>query len=127
MPGSDFHDHVLFVVGILRNQQQFEFALHDFMARFERMLLVMGHLLHLRIVGVHQQLPRALQPLLDLFPFLVLRHHRGHFCVLLGELLVAPGIGKDLRGRKLLRHFFIARLDVVELFKQRQISHGVRP
>src|SRR5437762_423600 len=54
--GANFDDDALFVVGIFREQQEFQFALDDFFARGERLFFFVGHLFHLGVVGFKEEL-----------------------------------------------------------------------
>ena len=117
--GADFDDHVFIVVGIFWQQQRFQVLFHFHFTIFEEVFLVVGHLLHFRIVGFEQHLLHAGQALFDFFPFAIFADHFGEFGMGASELLEARGIGLDFGRGELLRQFFVARFDVVEFLVQR--------
>ncbi len=121
---ANFYDHVLVVVRVLRQHQVFQFALDGFAPRSQFALFVVRHLLHVRVFRFHQQLLCALQPLFDFLPLAVLGHHRRHIRVRFRELLETRRVVMHFWRGKLLRQLFILRLDMFELFKQRQVRHG---
>ena len=123
--GANFDDDVLVVVGIPGQQQEFQLALDNRAARFELVLLVVGHLLHFRVVRFDQQLLGALQAFLNFLPLAIFGNHLGHFRVRFRELLEARRVIVHFGRRELLGQFFVARFDVIELFKKRQVRHGM--
>jgi hypothetical protein len=123
--GADLDDHVLLVVRVLGDQQEFQFALHGFPPRCECVLFIVRHLLHLRFVRFDEQLLRLLQAFLDFLPLAIFRHDFRKLGIRLGELLVARGILEYFRRGKLARQLVVAGFDLVEFFEKCQIRHGV--
>ncbi len=120
---ADFDDHVFFVVGVLRNQQQLQLALDGFAPRFE--LRAPRHGPSASSRGRRSRTSSCLAPC---SPFSISFHSR-YFATISAISACAwrasgnGRIGKDFGRGKLLGHLLVARLDLVQLFKKRQISH----
>jgi len=78
---------------------------------------IVRELLHFGIGGLDVNLAGFAEALFDALPLAVFFHHRAQIGVGAGELLVTRGIGEDFRGGELRRHFFVARLDLIQFFK----------
>ncbi len=68
----------------------------------------MGKLFHLGVFGLDKHLVRPRQVFHDLFVLAVLGHDLLELGVLLGDFLVARGIGSHFGSRKLLRQLVVA-------------------
>src|SRR5260370_25269523 len=90
---ANFDDNALFVVGIFREKQELELALDSFLACRELLFLVVGELLHFRVVGFEVHLVRAGEIFFDLLVFAMLGDNLLEFSVLLGDFLEARRVG----------------------------------
>ena len=122
--GADFDEHAFLLVGILGKKQKFQLALDGFLARSERFLFVVRHLLHLGVVRFEEELMRPGEIFHDLLVFAMFRDDFLELGMLLGDLLKARGITHDFRRRELLRHLLVARIELVQLFGQCKNGHG---
>ena len=83
----------------------------------------MRHLLHFYVFGFQEELVRAGEVFHDLFVLAMPGDELLEFSVLLGDLLEARGIPHHFRRRELLRHFFVARIELVQFFRQCKNRH----
>src|SRR5207244_7916792 len=113
-----------FVVGIFREQQEFEFALDCLLTLLKMLFLVMRHLLHLGVFGLDEHLVRACEILFNLLELAVLLDDFLELGVLLRDFLVARGVGGHFGSRKLLRQLVVAGAKLIQFFSKGQCSHG---
>ncbi len=119
--GADLDQHVLFVVRVLGQEQQLQLLFELPFPLLEPGQLLVGQLLHLRVV---EQAAGLAQALFHLFPLAVLLHQGAHLGVGLGQLLVAGAVGQHLGAGELLGQALVARLHLVEFVKHRRRSHA---
>jgi hypothetical protein len=116
---ANFDDHVLLVVRILRQQQEFQLALDRFPALGQLLLFVLREQLHLRVVRFKNHLFGFSEALVDHLPLTVFCDHIGKLRMPARELLERARIGMHFRRGKLRRHFHVAVFNLVELFVER--------
>jgi len=114
--GADFDDDALVVVRIFGEKQEFQFAFDAVATLDELSFLFLRHVPHIRIFGFDDHFVGAREVFFNLLVFAVLANDFLEFGVLLGELLQARGIVHDFGGGKLLGHFFVARVELIEFF-----------
>ena len=83
----------------------------------------MGKLFHLGVFGLDEHLVRASEIFLNLLVLAVLFDDFFELSVLLGDFLVARGIGSHFRSRKLLRQLVVAGAKLVQFFIQCKNGH----
>src|SRR5207302_7324844 len=88
------------------------------------LLLVVRHLLHFGVFRFDQHLMRAGEIFFNLLILTVLLDDFLEFGVLLGDFLVARGIGSHFGSGELLRQLVVASAKLVQLFSKGQCSHG---
>ena len=115
--GADFHDDALFVVGIFREEQEFQFALDHFLARGEFLFFLLRHLLHLGVFRLEKHLVGAGQIFFNVFEFAVLGDDLAELGLLLGNLLETRGVRDDLRRGEFVRERVVASAELIQLFR----------
>src|SRR5882762_6867117 len=111
--GANFQNDALLVEGIFRQKQKLQFALGFFFARRELPFLVVCHLFHFSVFRFHEHLVRAGEILFELFVLAVLLDNFLEFSVLLGDFLVARGVGSHFGSRELLRQLVVTRAELI--------------
>src|SRR5579883_382261 len=125
-PGTraNLDEDVFFVVGVLGQKQELEFLFDARLALGELFFLFVRELAHFGVLGFEDHLAGAGQVLFNLLIFAVLGDDLLEFGVLLGKLLQTRGVVDDLGGGKLLGHFLVARIELIEFLGECQNGHG---
>jgi hypothetical protein len=115
---ANFEDDVFFVVGIFGDEKKLQFALNLFLTRGELPFFFLRHVAHLGVFGFHDHLTSTREVFFDLLELPVLIDDFLEVGVLFGKLLEASGIRDDFGAGKLLGHFLVTNVELVEFFTE---------
>ena len=115
-PGPDLEDDVLFVVGILGDQQDPDLLVQVFQALFAVGELFSGQLTHFLVALLFQDLPGFLHRFHHLFVFGISLHDGGQVALFLHQTAEPGLVGHHLGTCKLSGYIFISEQQCIQFF-----------